>query len=338
VKQGRRARGACRPRLGRRARAAFLALLPVIVFAWLAGVQAGCGGDGAMPEKVTLQLNWYHEAEFVGYYVAEAKGFYDAQMLDVTILEGGPGHPARDQVMNGAATFAITSFAEQKDLVINKKSAVAVMAVFQIPPLVIFTLADSGIKEPGDLVGKKVGVTTDYWKTVLEETLSAAGIDPSKVTEVKVTTSDMPMLFDHRVDAWLGYAQDEPIRAETAGYPVTDIFPADYGVGGYEGLLITHTNTAKEKPETVKRFVAASQEGWQYALEHPDEAASILDQLAPKNGLAFQELAVRALIPLVDTPQVPLGWIDSSRWRQLMGGAYDPLNTGFTMQFSPANP
>ena len=49
------------------------------------------------------------------------------------------------------------------------------------------------------------------------------------------------MLYDGTVDAWLGYAQDEPIRADIAGHPVTNIFPADFGVGGYEGLVITRS-------------------------------------------------------------------------------------------------
>jgi ABC-type nitrate/sulfonate/bicarbonate transport system substrate-binding protein len=213
-----------------------VAAVVVALLVAFAGFVSGCDGPAAAPDKVTLQLNWFHEAEFVGYYVAAAKGFYDARNLDVTILEGGPGRPAREQVLNGAATFAITSFAEQQDIVSAKKPAVAIMAAFQIPPLVIFALTESGIREPADLVGRKVGVTTEYWKTVLQETLSAAGVDPSRVTEAKVTTDDMPMLYNRQVDAWLGYAQDEPIRAQMAGHPVTDIFPADYGVGGYEGL------------------------------------------------------------------------------------------------------
>jgi NitT/TauT family transport system substrate-binding protein len=103
---------------------AFLSL--VLLFA------GGCGGSDHA--KVTLQLNWYHDAEFVGYYVADAKGFYEAQGVEVTILEGGPDTPARDQVIHGAATFAITSFAEQRTLVADKQPVVAVMAAFQIPP------------------------------------------------------------------------------------------------------------------------------------------------------------------------------------------------------------
>jgi len=335
--------GIRRGRLARRApsEAAGAMVLGVVVaalLAALAGIVAGCGGPGAASDKVSLQLNWFHEAEFVGYYVAETKGFYKDQNLEVTILEGGPGSPARDQVLNGAATFAITSFAEQRDMVTSQQPAVAVMAVFQIPPLVIFSLADSDIGEPADLQGRRVGTTTQYWKNVLRQTLSAAGVDPTTVTEVDVKPDNMQMLYDGTVDAWLGYAQDEPIKAQMAGYSVTNIFPADFGIGGYEGLVIAHQGTVDKDPAMVKRFVEACFEGWRYALEHPDEAAEILTTWAPENGLEFQKLAVRAVAPLVDTPQVPVGWIDAAHWQQLMGDAFDPSRPGFTMRFSPANP
>lgn len=310
----------------------------LVLFAVGLGLLAGCGENAGEAEKVTLQLNWFHEAEFVGYYVAEAEGFYDGQNLDVAILEGGPGKPARDEVLSGAATFAITSFAEQRDMVANRQPAVAVMAAFQIPPLVIFSLTDSGIQEPADLAGKRVGTTTNYWKNVLRETLTAAGVDPATVTEVGVTPDDLQMLYDGTVDAWLGYAQDEPIQAQTAGYAVTQIFPADFGIGGYEGLIIASESTIANKPTVVKRFLQACYEGWRYALEHPDETAEILTDWAPKNGLQFQKLALRAVAPLVDTPQVPVGWIDSARWQQLIGDAFDPARPGYTMQFGPAAP
>jgi ABC-type nitrate/sulfonate/bicarbonate transport system substrate-binding protein len=318
-------------------RVPMLVAVLAIVAALLAGTVGGCGGSEPA-DQVTLQLNWYHEAEFVGYYVAAAKGFYEDQGLDVTILEGGPGAPAREQVLNGAATFAITSFAEQRDMVEAGQPAVAVMSAFQIPPLVIFSLVSSDIKQPVDLSGKRVGTTTNYWKNILRETLTAAGVDAATVTEVDVKPDQMPQLYEGTVDAWLGYAQDEPIRAQVAGYPVNTIFPADYGIGGYEGLLITLDSTVSQQPDLVKRFVQASYDGWRYALEHQDEAAKILDTWAPENGLEFQRLAVHAVAPLVDTPQVPVGWIDDARWQQLMGAAFAADRPGYTMQFSPATP
>jgi NitT/TauT family transport system substrate-binding protein len=315
-----------------------VAVLVVVLLVASTGAVAGCGESSAAPDRVVLQLNWFHEAEFAGYYVAQAKGFYEEQNLDVTIVEGGPSKPAREEVLSGAATFAVTSFAEQRDMTVKRQPAVAVMAAFQIPPLVIFSLAESGIREPADLSGKKVGTTTNYWKNILGQTLIAAGVDPAAVTTVDVEAGNLQALYDGTVDAWLGYAQDEPIQAEVSGHPVTDIFPADFGIGGYEGLLITLESTIEDQPELVRRFVQACYDGWRYAVEHQDEAAQILTTWAPSSSLEFQELAVRAVAPLVDTPQAPIGWIDSERWKQLMGAAFDSTNTGYTMQFSPANP
>jgi ABC-type nitrate/sulfonate/bicarbonate transport system substrate-binding protein len=304
------------------------------VAALLATLGGACGGATTPPDEVTLQLNWFHEAEFVGYYVAQAKGFYAARHLHVTILQGGPGSPATDRLLDGSATFAISSFDEQKQLVAGGQATEAVMSAFQIPPLVIFALAGSGIRTPADLAGRRVGVTTDYWRAVLQQTLKAAGVAPRRVTQVAVKAEDLQALYDHHVDAWLGYAQDEPIQAQVAGHAVRDIFPADYGVGGYEGLVLARRATIDSEPGTVRRFVQASEQGWRYAVEHPDEAARILLRWAPKPGLAFQQLAVRAVCPLVDTPQAPVGWIDAARWRRLMGAAYQPQRPGYTMRFS----
>ena len=318
-----------------------LLVATAIMLAGIPGLLVACGGSpepddqaAGGAQKVTLQLNWFHEAEFIGYYVAEAKGFYTGNGLDVTILEGGPGDPAIDHVVDGTVEFAVSSFGEQKEAIAAQRRLVAVMAAFQIPPLVIFSLSESGIREPADLAGRRVGVTTDYWKGVLDETLKAAGVDAGSVRPVEVDAEDLQPLYDHSVDAWLGYAQDEPIQAEMDGHDVTNIFPSDYGVGGYEGLVLAHERTIASDPELVRRFVAASQEGWRYAVEHPDEAAQLLLEWAPEPGLEFQTSAVRAVAPLVDIPQVPIGWIDDGRWRRLMGSAYDPSSAGYTMDFS----
>lgn len=319
-------------------------LLAVATFALagaLAVLLAACGSSPAPvtsprpPEKVSLQLNWFHEAEFAGYYAADAQGFYRDAGLDVTILEGGPGDPAIESLQRGDVTFAVSSFGEQKEAVAAGGDTVAVMAAFQIPPLVIFSPVAAGVSEPADLAGRRVGVTTDYWKAILEQTLKGAGVDPSRVQQVEVDPEDLTPLYDGGVDAWLGYAQDEPIHAAMAGHPVTTIFPADYGVGGYEGLVLARWGTIVGDPGLVRRFVQASQKGWRYAVEHPDEAARVLRRWAPES-LAFQKAAVLAVGPLVDAPQVPIGWISRERWKKLMGSAYSAARPGYTMSFTAA--
>jgi ABC-type nitrate/sulfonate/bicarbonate transport system substrate-binding protein len=315
--------------------------------AWLIGILVlvlsfitiltGCISTPIPEDQVTLQLNWYHATEFIGYYTADAQGYYRDSNLNVKIMAGGPGIPARDYIINNQADFAVASFDEQKNLLAAGSPSVAVMTVFQIPPLVMFALADSGIKEPKDIIGKKVGIKNDYWRDIERKTLSNAGVDLSKVIEVTVKADAQNMLYDRQVDVWMGYAHDEPISAEISGHPVTKIYPADYGVGGYEGLLLTNTSMLHLKPDLVQRFVRASQRGLQYAMEHPDESAQLMTKWQPDESLEFYKLAVRAIIPLVDIPQSRIGTIDPVRWAQLMGSLYDTQNLGFTMQFLQEN-
>jgi NitT/TauT family transport system substrate-binding protein len=294
---------------------------------------AACAKPETAAEEVVLQTNWYHAPEFIGYYMADARGFYKESGLNVKILEGGPGIKACNRILDGKVDFAVATFDEQKTFIKDLKPSEAVMSVFQIPPLVMFSLADSGIKEPADMVGKKVGIKNSYWRNIARQTLTNAGIDPSGIIEVDVPVDAQAMLYNHEVDVWMGYAHDEPISARQAGYPIINIYPADYGVGGYEGLLLVNQTTLDTKSALIEKFVQASRKGLQYALEHPDLAAAEMIKWQPKHDLEFYKMAIRALIPLVDIPQTSVGGIDSKRWEQLLGEAYNPENIGFTMRF-----
>ncbi len=315
--------------MSKRIRFAFGFLLVLLITSPL----ASCTTGQKTIDHVTLQLNWIHSAEFIGYYVAEDKNFYGEANIDTKIIAGGPGISARDYILDGRADFAVTSFDEQKSLIESAKPSVAVMSVFQTPPMVMFSLAESNIKKPEDLVGKRIGIKNDYWQNIERKTLTNAGIDPSRVIEVRVSPVAQEMLYNHEVDIWMGYAHDEPISARLAGYEVINIYPADYGIGGYEGLLVANEGTIKGKADMVRRFVQASAKGLQYALEHPDEAAAIMTKWQTKENLEFCQLAIRALIPLVDIPQSTIGWIDAARWEQLMGPAYSAQHPGYTIQF-----
>lgn len=311
----------------------FWIIFSLILAIFASSLPGGCGSSEKNLEGVTLQLNWYHEAEFVGYYMADAMGFYEDENINVNIIEGGPQIAARLRILDGRADFAIASFNEQQKLLAEGEPSVAVMTVFQIPPLVMFSLADSGINEPKDMIGRRIGIKNSYWKNVAHETLTNAGVDLSKIIEVTVEADAQELLYNGEVDVWMGYAHDEPIEAQVKGYEVKNIYPADYGVGGYEGLMLVNQNTIDQRSDMIERFVRASHKGWQYAVEHPDDAAEIMVQWQPKDNLVFQKLAVRALIPLVDVPQSPIGWIDAGRWEQLMGATYSETTPGYTMRF-----
>ncbi len=288
------------------------------------------------PDQVVLQINWYHEAEFAGYYVAKAKGFYADENIEVTILDWDFDIDTNQRLLDGQADFAITTFDQHRTRVEGNEPLVAVMTVFQIPPPVLFALADSGIQEPKDMAGRRVAIKGEIWRHIVYSTLTNAGIDLSEIVKVEVEHDEIEMLYYGEVDVWTGFAHDEPVEAQLAGYDLNLIFAADYGVGAYEDLLSVHQDTLAQNPDLVARFVRASLKGWQYAVEHPDEAAEIVARWQPDESVEFHRLAMRALIPLVDTLEAPIGWIDVERWQMAMGDAYDPERPGYTMQFIEA--
>ena len=86
-------------------------------------------------------------------------------------------------------------------------------------------------------------------------------------------------------------------------------------------------------PDLVKRFVSASLRGWQYAVEHPQDAAEIIAKWQPEDSQEFHQIAFEALVPLVDTGESQIGWIDDVRWEQAIGATSAAETAGYTMHF-----
>ena len=285
------------------------------------------------PDQVAVQLDWIHGVHFAGLYTAIEKGFYDDENILVSLREGGPlidvhvlNTFIEEEIDFGVFTtwHIISSRKKEQDLI-------ALMSTFQIPPEVLFSLKQSGIQSPGDMVGKRVGVKNSWWRSNIKNTLINAGFDPNDIIEVKAESIDM--LYNGEIDVWTGFAYNEPNEALLAGFEINQIFSADYGLGLYSGLICTRKEMINENPDLAARFVRATLKGWIYAVNHPDEAAEIVHIWQPQKSLAFQKLSMHATIPLVDTGFVPIGWIDKDRWQREMGNAYIPENPGFSMQF-----
>ena len=105
--------------------------------------------------KINLQLKWWHQFQFAGYYAAEIKGFYKAEGLDVLIKPGKQNLSPVSEVVNGNADYAVTG----SDLLINftEGQLVKVLgAIFQHSPYVVISQANKNIISPADLTGKTI--------------------------------------------------------------------------------------------------------------------------------------------------------------------------------------
>ena len=141
---------------GRRLFRVLLAMLVVFSSSWLHANESPTISTGSTGlEKVRLQLKWYHQFQFAGYYAAVEQGYYQEAGLDVEILENDIERSPVEVLLQGDAEYGVTSAGVLLERAENNP-VVALAAIMQHSPLALLVLESSGIKEPADLFGKRV--------------------------------------------------------------------------------------------------------------------------------------------------------------------------------------
>ncbi len=235
-------------------------------------------------DAVTLQLKWVTQAQFAGYYVAEAKGYYDEENLDVTILPGGPDI-APTQVLAGGGADVVVEWmpaalaAREKGLPL-----VNIAQPFTSSGLMLTCLKESGVATPADFADKTLGVWffgNEYpflsWMSTLG--LATDG-SPGGVTVVKQGFNVDPLL-QKQAACVSTMTYNEYWQVIDAGITPDQLVTFKYedqGVATLEdGLYVLEENLADPAFEDkMVRFVRASMKGWKDAEANPDEAAMIV--------------------------------------------------------------
>lgn len=286
-------------------------LLVVLIGTLAVGVYRAEGGV----EAVTVQLKWNHQTQFAGNYVAQAKGFYREEGLQVESRPWKPGAPSPvEQVLSGAASFGITSHTEF--LVARGKGApvVAIAAIYQKSPVGFFALKTTGIRHPRDFVGKTVAYAPTH-EIHLKAMLKQLGIPLGSFTRAPYSF-DLTPFYQGNVAVWAGYIMNQPIDARLAGREVSIVFPDDYGVHTYDDVVFTSQDLIRRHPTLVARWLRATLRGWRYAIEHPDEATEITLKVDPTRRHEKELTMLLASIPLIHTGQHPIGWMTREIWEE----------------------
>lgn len=270
-------------------------------------------------DKVNVRLKWLDQSQFAGFYTAEQKGFYEKNGIDVTLNPGGLDFPAIQMVASGSEQFGVAG-ADQIILAREKGVPVVALAVlYQQTPLVIFSLEETEIETPSDLIGKRVGVKYGQDEELIyRATLKSAGIDEKKINEEPIKY-DLSLLLDKRIDAMLGYSINEPFKIEEeSGKKVNLIYPSDYGVHFYADTLFTTEDMIKNNPDLVKRFVIATLQGWEYAYDNPEEAVTYVlmysDQLERSHETKMMQASLQLLRPEEENS---IGSMDRQVWEDM---------------------
>lgn len=241
----------------------------------------------AAAEKVTCRLKWLPQAQFAGYYVAKAKGFYEGAGLDLTIVPGGPNLNSEALVSAGNDTFGVGGGTDSILSARVKNIPIVALALsFQLSANILVARKSSGIKGPKDFRGKKVGTFFTGAQYTLYSLLAQAGVPQSDVTIVPIGASVSPFV-DGEIDVitTVSYNTLITLKSRIKEEDLTIIRPEAFGVWSQNDPMVTSEKVITEKPQAVQAFVGASLKGWKYAFGNKKEAIDIVFAAAPTANL-----------------------------------------------------
>ena len=290
-------------------------------------------------EKVTIQLKWVTQAQFAGYYVAQDKGYYQAEGLDVTIKPGGPdiGTP---QVLAGGGADVIVDW--MPSALASREKGVALVNIAQIfkkSGMMLTCRKDSGIKSPSDFRGKTLGVWFYGNEYPFLSWMSKLGIPTTGgsngVTVLKQGFNVDPIL-QKQAECVSTMTYNEYWQIVDAGLSPSELVVYKYedqGVSTLEDGLYVMENKLKSKAFVSKmaRFLKASIKGWNYAGDHPDEAADIVLENDDTGAQTekHQRRMMREISKLVGNQPQGIGYLIPADYRRtvdvLMSSDSDPV-------------
>ncbi len=245
-----------------------------------------CSAGGAEKDKlkkVSVVLDWTPNTNHTGLYVAKEKGYFEKQGLDVDIIM--PGEAGADQlVASGKADFGVGYQEGVTQARVQDVPIVSIAAIIQHNTSGFAAPKDKGITKPEDFEGKTYG----GWGSPVEEAVMGSimkqeGADVKKVNFVNMGDTDFFTAVKRDIDfAWIFYGWTG-IEAELRGEELDMMYVKDYSdkLDYYTPVLTTNESHIKDDPDTVKAFLKAATEGYEYSIEHPDEAGKILLKEAP---------------------------------------------------------
>ena len=266
------------------------------------------------PKPVSVKVSWRPTIQFLGYYVAQEKGYYGDENLDVTILHIGEaaemnnllGEVARGEVDFGAAGQSL--------ILINQDMPLVVIAsIYQFSPAALFFRRELGIRTPADLKGHRVAVKSQGWDALIDALLAEFGLAPADITKIPVGFEITPFV-NGEVDVWAGWIINEVIAARQQGLDIVTLPLYEYGIHNNDNMIYTSQALAASDPEMVVGFLRASLRGWDWAVQHPAEAVDLFIARYPEQAARrdFHLAAFEASIPLIEPRGVRAGNLDCS--------------------------
>ena len=300
----------------------------ILVLVSLIGFLASAADDDLT--AVRIQLQWVTQAQFAGYYIAQELGFYEAEGLDVTILEGAADIIPIDVVLAGEAEFGVTWAPKVLKANENGANLINIAQIFQRSGTVLVSFAEAGIESAFDLVLKRIG----FWDNDNEFEVFALtfhiGSDPTSGEHLQLVPQPLHLgpLFDGELDAaqaliYNGYgrALGEVNPATGELYQEGELNIIDFNELG-TAMLQDHIVVGGDwlaqagNQETAVALLKATLRGWIHCRDHAEDCVRILRELDPALGESHQQWQMNEVNKLIWPSPAGIGVMDESLWDQ----------------------
>ena len=307
----------------------------------LAGAVAG-GLPAAAAEKATLRLNFSVNGQHAPLYAALERGFYRAEGIDLEILEGKGSGPTVQLMAAGTDTFAYAELGTMMSGVAKGLPVKAFMLAIPHFPYAVIALQETGIKEPKDLIGKRLatnpGIAAD--RAFLEANGLTGKVDLAYLGgQAKVQAALLK-----KADATTGLINSQVPSMEAQGTKLNVLKFSDWGVTLIGYGFFANSATLREKPDLVRRFLRATFKGYDFARQNPDQAVDALVKHFPAVQRDLMARMWVLTVPLLDSGRkAPFGFSDREIWEKSQeillkyGGQERPLpvETYYTEEYLP---
>jgi len=275
---------------------------------------------------VKLQLQWFTQAQFAGYYAAQDQGFYEAMCLDVTILEGAVDIAPHVVLANGESDFAISWVSKALAGREGGANIVDIAQIFQRSGTLQVSFKDKNITSAADFAGKNIGNWGFGNEFEIFAALTKAGLDPAKDVTLVQQQFDMAGLLSGDIDAaeamtYNEYAQVlEAINPDTGALYTADDFNVvsyeDEGVGMLQDAIWADGARLSDPAyvDTATKFVAASIQGWAFCRDNVEACRDIVLSKGSKLGASHQLWQMNEVNKLIWPAANGVGFIDQAAW------------------------
>ncbi|HEX9133421.1 MAG TPA: ABC transporter substrate-binding protein [Ktedonobacteraceae bacterium] len=268
--------------------------------------------------NVSIGLGYIPNIQFAPFYVAQSKGYYQAAGLNVTFHHGLVNDLIGSMVL-GHDNFVFASGDEE--LVARSKNlqVVNVATIYQRYPVSLIVPADSTICTLADIKGHTIGEPGPFGATHvgLLALLYHAHLSLSDVHVQAIGFTQVAALLTHKVDAVVGYSNNEPLQLRKQGLQVRTFDVSDYQPLISNGIITTE-NTLQNQPDVVRGFVQATIRGLKDVIANPAEAVQLTQKYVQGMDTGNAMSVLQATIPIWQgNDQIPLGYNDSATWQSM---------------------